>query len=156
MHTEDFKIYKSDDFLDPSHRNLVNKAREASQTSYSPYSNFQVGAALILDDGQVITGSNQENASYPAGLCAERVALFYVASQQPDRVIKAIATVAKRRNEDHFLPVSPCGICRQVLLEYELKQKSPIQVILQSQQGEWVVTRNSKILLPFCFERDHL
>ena len=156
MHKEEFKIYKSDDLLDPPHQNLIAKAMQASKTSYCPYSNYQVGAALVLENGQVITGSNQENASYPAGLCAERVAIFQAASLQPGIVIKAIATVAKRRNEDHFRPVSPCGICRQVILEYELKQNSPIQVIFQSHKGDWVVTHNSKMLLPFCFERDNL
>ncbi len=156
MHEEDFRVYKSKDLLDPSHKNLITQAMEASASSYSPYSNYQVGAALMLGNGQVITGSNQENASYPAGLCAERVALFHTASVLPDEKIMALATVAKRRADTHFRPVSPCGICRQVIVEYELKQNSPIQVILQSPNGDWIVTDNAKMLLPFCFDKESL
>ncbi|TRX57754.1 cytidine deaminase [Fulvivirga sp. M361] len=153
---EGFNTYTNEGTLDPYFLKLINRARSVTNSSYSPYSNYRVGAALLLENGQILTGSNQENASYPAGLCAERVALFYAASSYPDQVIKAVAVVARSARETEFKPVSPCGICRQVVLEYEMKQGVPIQLIFQTQDKQWIITKNSRVLLPFCFDRDNL
>src|SRR5687767_6042054 len=106
---------------------LFREAREATRTSYSPYSNFCVGAALRLEDGTVVRGSNQENAAFPSGLCAERTAVFTAAVQHPGKRIDAIAIVACPAESRQFVPISPCGGCRQVLLEYEQKQGSPMR-----------------------------
>ena len=156
MSINGFTIYNDESDLATADLNLIEQARVASASSYSPYSNYMVGSALLLDNGLTITGSNQENASYPAGLCAERVAVFHSSSQYPDARIEAIAVVAKRSNETHFRPVAPCGICRQVLLEYELKQKRPLRVILQDHEGKWVVASSAKLLLPYSFGHDSL
>ncbi|MEM9297752.1 MAG: cytidine deaminase [Bacteroidota bacterium] len=142
--------------LSAQDQDLIQSARKASNSSYSPYSQFMVGASARLDDGRIISGSNQENASYPAGLCAERVALFHIASSYPDRSVDSIAVVARRANDTKFKPVSPCGICRQVMLEVELKQNKPMRVILQSADGRWVVSESAQHLLPFSFGQDSL
>ncbi|UII29338.1 cytidine deaminase [Fulvivirga maritima] len=142
--------------LDDQYKNLIKSAQEACDTSYSPYSKFKVGAAILLDNGEILTGSNQENSCFPAGLCAERVVLFYASANYSNRTIKQIAVTAKRWDEDQFLPITPCGGCRQVLLETEVKQESPIKVILQSSENQWVVTNSSEVLLPFCFNKHSL
>ncbi|MEM1406546.1 MAG: cytidine deaminase [Bacteroidota bacterium] len=142
--------------LSAQDQDLIQRAREASKNSYSPYSQFRVGASARLNDGQVMSGSNQENASYPAGICAERVVLFHVNSSFPDKLVESIAVVARRADETKFKPVSPCGICRQVMLEVELKQNKPIRVILQSADGRWVVSKSTQYLLPFSFGQDSL
>ena len=153
---EGFMTYANENLLAPHFLKLIHHARKATETSYSPYSNYRVGAALLLEDEQIFSGSNQENASYPAGLCAERVALFYAAASHPGSVIRAIAVVARAGDDPQFKPVAPCGICRQALLEYEIKQNSPIQVGFQSQNGQWIIAESSRMLLPFCFEKDNL
>ncbi|MEM6522187.1 MAG: cytidine deaminase [Bacteroidota bacterium] len=153
---ENFQFYSSISDLDLKDRELIQNAQKASGSSYSPYSNYMVGAAVRLQDDQIIVGSNQENASYPAGLCAERVALFHITATYPDKEIESIATVARRAYETDFRPVSPCGICRQVMLEFELRQKAPIRVIMQASDGRWVVTKNAEVMLPFSFAQDNL
>lgn len=152
----EFQFFSTFDELSNEDQNLVLHAQEASKRSYSPYSNYRVGAALLLENREVILGSNQENASYPAGLCAERVALFHWASSMPENNVNSIAVVAKRSGESVFRPVSPCGICRQVMLEYEIKQGKSIRVILQSTDSQWVVSKSAKNLLPFSFGQDSL
>lgn len=153
---DNFRFYSNFSELRAQDQDLIEQARIASQNSYSPYSQYMVGAALKMEDGQIMLGSNQENASYPAGLCAERVALFHATSSYPDSVIESIAVAAKRSSETDFKPVSPCGICRQVMLEFELKQKKPIRVILQSTDGRWVISESAQHLLPFSFGQDSL
>ncbi|MEM9856245.1 MAG: cytidine deaminase [Bacteroidota bacterium] len=135
---------------------LVVNAQKATENSYSPYSNYRVGAAVRLASGQILLGSNQENASYPAGLCAERVALFHISSTYPDAIVESIATVAKRKGDTKFKPVTPCGICRQVMLELEIRQKSNIRVLMQSSDERWITSENIRKLLPFSFEQDNL
>lgn len=137
-------------------RGLIEEAKSASNSSYSPYSNFKVGAALLLTNGAIIHGSNQENASYPAGLCAERVAFFHAGAVYPNLDIKMIAIVARRADEENFRAVAPCGSCRQVMLEYEIKQKAPISVIMQSSENEWIKIKTTKVLLPFSFNKHNL
>lgn len=155
--TEDSYInYNSVDELTNEEKELLEAARKACLSSYSPYSNFQVGAAIRLSSGKIIIGSNQENAAYPSGLCAERVALFHVGSNFPNHHILQIAVAAKRAEEETYLPVTPCGGCRQVMLEYENKQKSPIEVIMRSDKNNWIKTKSAKVLLPFSFDRNSL
>ena len=115
--------------LDAESKYLVHKAKEATQLSYSPYSRFQVGAALLLEDGTLVLGANQENASYPLCMCAERVALYAASSQYPGKSIKKIAIVAHKKNHKELSSATACGACRQVMLEFEARQESAMEVI---------------------------
>lgn len=136
-------------------QDLMEKAEETAQDAYAPYSGFQVGVAVLLENGQIVTGSNQENAAYPSGLCAERVALFSAASQYPDKKILKIS-VAARDKKGKTTPVTPCGSCRQVMLEYENKQEKPIQILLLG-SGQRILRFNSAAtLLPFGFNRSQI
>jgi len=141
--------------LSASARLLVEAAQEASARAYAPYSQFQVGAALRLSNGKIIEGNNQENAAYPSGLCAERVACFYANSMYPDSAIEAIAICAS--NKDGFLPnpIPPCGSCRQVLLEAEVRYGSDIKVILFGTERIIMIDR-IKDLLPIWFDSEDL
>ncbi|MCM1293410.1 MAG: cytidine deaminase [Bacteroides sp.] len=124
------KVAKFDE-LDPTDRHLVELARDATFRSYAPYSHFRVGAAILLDNGEIITGANQENVAYPSGTCAERSACFYAHAQYPDAKFKTIA-IAARDTDGNFVaePVAPCGSCRQSLLEYEVLAQHPVKMIL--------------------------
>jgi cytidine deaminase len=135
---------------------LLNSAHEAREKAYAPYSNFQVGAAILLEDGKIVTGSNQENASYPAGLCAERSALFYTGSQYPDQIIKSIAITAGAKGKDNKNAVPPCGSCRQAIAEYEQKQKTPISIYFMGKSGQVKKVDSLLSLLPLAFSQDYL
>lgn len=141
--------------LDGTQRQLVNAAREATARSYSPYSRFAVGAAALLANGVTVTGSNQENAAYPSGTCAERTTLFYANSQYPDQPVRMLAIAA--RNEAGFTdtPVTPCGACRQVLLETEQRFGLPIQILLCGKKAVYVI-EGVKNLLPLSFGAEFL
>lgn len=156
LNEDSYFNYSNIDELTSEERELLEAARKACFTSHSPYSNFQVGAAIRLASGKIIVGSNQENAAYPSGLCAERVALFHVGANFSDEQILQIAVAAKRADEEIYLPVTPCGGCRQVMLEYENKQKAPIEVIMRSDKNNWIKTRSAKVLLPFSFDKNSL
>jgi cytidine deaminase len=131
---------------------LLERAQQALKNAYAPYSAFKVGAAVLLDNGQIIIGNNQENAAYPSGLCAERVALFAARSQYPNAVIKAIAVTAEPDTLKLTTPVSPCGSCRQVMAEYELhNQGEDIQVILGGSEDKVWLFENVSCLLPLTF-----
>ncbi|MDE7388732.1 MAG: cytidine deaminase [Muribaculaceae bacterium] len=119
------------DELDPLELELVTRAKDATFRSYCPYSRFHVGAAIALDNGEIVIGSNQENVAYPSGLCAERTAAFYAHSTWPEARFRAIA-IAARGTDDAWVadPVAPCGACRQALLEYEMLAKAPVKVLL--------------------------
>lgn len=147
-------IYQ-DHELSPADRELVEAAKEATRHSYSPYSQFQVGAALRQQDGTVVTGSNQENASYPLGLCAERTAIFHAQHQHPQQPIVALAIAAYANG--HFYPeaIPPCGACRQVMLEVEDRYQQPMRVLLYGANGTHVVS-TVKALLPFQFISESL
>jgi cytidine deaminase len=132
---------------------LIDKAREAASNGYAPYSGFQVGAAVLLENGIIITGNNQENAAYPSGLCAERTALFYAASQYPAIPIRAIAITALQTQPGDF--AKPCGACRQVIAEYEDRAKSPIRIILDG-PSKIVILDSIDTLLPFRFKKEDL
>lgn len=130
---------------------LVEKAFEAMERAYAPYSKFKVGAALLLENGQIIQGNNQENIAYPSGLCAERVVLFYAGAQYPDITINTICIVAKGDLMPLSQLLSPCGACRQVMLESENRQKNPIRIILVNQDKRTMCIDSVQHLLPFGF-----
>ena len=142
--------------LDPVLKDLVLQSERALTTAYAPYSNFRVGTALLMNDHTVVLGSNQENAAYPSGLCAERVALFSAAAQAPDKTILALAVVARPDNGSILIPVTPCGACRQVMLELELRQQRAFQVIMQYKTDMWIVMPSAESLLPYCFTSGNL
>ncbi len=135
---------------------LVHKAKDAANHAYAPYSKFLVGAAVLLEDGAIVTGTNQENAAYPSGMCAERVALYAASALHPDKAITKIAVIAKRKGGKDILPATSCGPCRQVMLEFEQRQEKPIQVIMQSQEHKWIVSPSCEMLLPFSFTKASL
>lgn len=143
------------DELTPEDRQLINMACEATQRSYAPYSHFSVGAAALLANGTVVTGTNQENAAYPSGLCAERTTLFYANSQYPEQPVKTLAIAA--RTEEDFLdtPIPPCGACRQVLLETEKRYGKPVRILLYSKSDIYILNGASS-LLPLSFDGDFL
>jgi cytidine deaminase len=142
--------------LDAESKYLTHKAKDATSHAYAPYSKFQVGAAVLLKDGTIVTGTNQENASYPAGMCAERVALYTAASMHPDQPIVKMAVVAKRKTGKELLPATSCGQCRQVMLEFEQRQDTPIEVVMQNMEHRWVKAPSAESLLPFCFSKASL
>lgn len=140
------------DELNPEERALWQAAQQATETSYAPYSGFYVGAAVLLEDGTMVRGSNQENASYPQGLCAERVAIFSAGSQHSEKSILAVAIAARDSKTGQLCAVSPCGGCRQVMLEFEQKQDRPIRVLFPGKDHEILVSASVQILLPFGFK----
>ncbi len=148
---KDFTIYGHIEDLDSESKYLVHKAKEATQHAYAPYSKFQVGAALILEDGTVITGTNQENASYPLCMCAERVALYAAASQYPDQKIVKLAVAAHKKNHKELAHATCCGACRQVMLEFEQRQKKYIEVIMLGADEKWIKCNSAASLMPFSF-----
>jgi len=143
--------YEAADKLKDADLLLINKAKEACNNSYSPYSHFSVGAAVLLENGEIISASNQENAAYPSGLCAERVAIFYANSKYPDVAVKSIAIASA--NKDGFIekPVPPCGACRQVLMETEQRFKKNIKVILAGNNKVFEISSVEQ-LLPLSFD----
>jgi cytidine deaminase len=142
--------------LDSESKYLTHKAKDATAHAYAPYSKFCVGAAVLLEDGTIVTGTNQENAAYPSGMCAERVALFAVSSLHPDKTITKMAVVAKRKGMKEIVPATSCGPCRQVMLEFEQRQTTPIQVVMQSQDHQWILAPSAESLLPFSFTKASL
>ena len=144
------KVYEAKDELSADRRSLVEKAEEAAGNAYAPYSGFRVGAAVLLANGKVITGNNQENAAYPSGLCAERVAVFYARSKYPDVALKQLAVVAVKDGEVVEMPAAPCGACRQVLTEYEDHQKEPLSILLAGRKAVFELERSAD-LLPLSF-----
>ena len=147
--------YQADE-LEISIVNLIEAAKKAALSAYAPYSNFQVGAALLLDTGEVIIGNNQENACFPAGLCAERVAFFAAKSQSPTSEILKVAIVAKPRSEDNFKMATPCGSCRQVMSEYENNQQHKIEIFLPHSDGSVYAAESLDTFLPFKFSNTDL
>lgn len=129
---------------------LLNAAIEATDTSYAPYSNFHVGAALLMDDGSIVKGSNQENVAYPSGLCAERTALFSAGVSHHGKAVKALAIVA-RNPEGQLVSAMPCGACLQVMAEQQCRQQTPMRVICYCSQERIIVFDDVESLLPFGF-----
>ncbi|GGZ79579.1 cytidine deaminase [Algibacter mikhailovii] len=149
-------MYQSLDELPLAVSNLMERAVEARKRAYAPYSKFQVGAALLLDNNEVITGNNQENASYPSGLCAERTAIYYAGSQYPNAKILKMAISAGASEKQTTKPIPPCGACRQSIAEYELKQESPIEIFFMGETGEIAKSNSLSNLLPFVFDKSEL
>ncbi len=149
-------VYASVDDLPSDARDLMSLAVEARKKAYAPYSQFKVGAALLLDNGEVVVGSNQENAAYPSGLCAERVAIFHAGSKFPDAKILLGAVTAASSNKMVKEPVPSCGACRQSMLEYEHRQKSPISLYFMGEEGKVYRSHSVKDLLPFTFNASFL
>ena len=143
--------YESIDQLDNKDKVLSEAAIEAMSGSYAPYSKFHVGAAVRFDDGEIIKGANQENAAYPSGTCAERTALFYAGASRPDQPIEAIAIAASQNGELLENPVTPCGACRQVMVQYQVKSGIPMKVILIGSKKVMLFDKVND-LLPFVFD----
>lgn len=141
--------------LNDEEKKLVDAAKEASNRSYAPYSRFQVGAAVRLAGGVLVSGSNQENAAYPSGTCAERTTLFYANSQYPDRAVEALAIAAQTGGKFIEHPTAPCGACRQVILETEERYRHPIRIYIYGTNEVYIV--DSIVgLLPLCFGKSDL
>lgn len=147
-------IYTINEIPD-SYSELINIAKEQVHNAYAPYSEFHVGAAVELINGQVFAGNNQENSAYPSGLCAERVAMFYANAQCPNVAVKRIAIAAYTNGQFLASPITPCGSCRQVLLETELRFGNDIEIILIGSE-EILIVSNVKQMLPLCFEKSSL
>ncbi len=153
--TFSFTEYNSESELPKSIKELIINAKKTALNAYAPYSKFMVGAAVLLANGKIIMGNNQENSAYPSGLCAERVALFYANSQYPKVAIEAIAIVAFQNKKEVENPIYPCGACRQVILESQGKQKKPIKLFFAGQKCIHSVDDASN-LLPLEFDKKYL
>jgi cytidine deaminase len=151
-----FDVFDSINNLNSEDQNLLTAAINAINNAYAPYSNFYVGAAVLLENGKIITGNNQENAAYPSGLCAERVAIFYASSQYPGIKIKSIAVSANSKKYNINYPIAPCGSCRQAISEYEVKMDSPIRLIMFGESGEIYISPSISNLLPLMFSSKNL
>lgn len=138
--------------LQPEDAMLLYKAREAALSAYAPYSKFRVGAALILENGEVITASNQENAAFPSGLCAERVALFYAGSRFPEVAVKSLAIAVVSEKKQHDRVYAPCGACRQVMAETENRQNQPFKIMFEGPRNNITFCNGIEPLLPFTFK----
>ena len=154
--TSSFIVYDSLEELSKEIQDLMNQAVEVRKKAYAPYSQFRVGAALLLDNGKIILGSNQENAAYPSGLCAERTAIFYAGSTYPEAKILKMAITAASDTNQTTAPIPPCGSCRQSIAEYEIRQETPIEIYFMGEIGEVYKSASLKNLLPFMFDKKFL
>lgn len=148
-----FDVYDNLEELPLETQELMHRAIEARGKAYAPYSKFQVGAAILLDNGEIITGSNQENASFPAGLCAERTAIHFAGANFPEQKINTIAISGASQINNTLTPVPPCGACRQAIAEYEIKQGSPIEIYFMGSTGKVVKSASLENLLPLIFDK---
>ena len=146
-----YNEYESLDQLDPRDRELAQAAMEATKSSYAPYSNFNVGAAVRLDNGEIIKGSNQENAAYPSGICAERTAMFYASANYPENAMTAIAITASQNGTLCDNPATPCGSCRQVMAQYQTKGGQPMEILLVGGKKIWKFGKVDDVL-PLIFD----
>lgn len=154
--TTNLTVYKSMEDLPKEDFELLKLAKKAVKSAYAPYSRFFVGAAILLENGKISIGNNQENAAYPSGLCAERVAIFHASAKYPNIPIKKIAVSVASKTQIINEPVSPCGGCRQVISEYEMKYDSPISIIMSGETGQIYVSDSIENLLPIMFNKKHL
>ncbi|NTS42218.1 cytidine deaminase [Flavisolibacter sp. BT320] len=151
-----YTVYENIAELPEEQQWLLNEAREVTANAYAPYSNFQVGAVAKMANGEIVAGSNQENASFPVGLCAERVLLASISSLFPKVPIETIAISYRSEHQKSDHPISPCGICRQSLQEFESRVKHPVQLILGGMEGPVYVIDSASRLLPLAFTSDEL
>lgn len=143
--------YDNEIELTPIEQTLLKEARKATYKSYAPYSKFHVGVAVLLDDGQIITANNQENAAFPSGSCAEQSAIFWIGANYPECKIKSIAVIARPGSGDEFRGVPPCGACRQAMLEYENRQKQSIRLLMLGSDNQILIADSIGDLLPLKF-----
>lgn len=154
--TTQFSVFDSIQELPLDVQNLMAEAVAIRKTAYAPYSNFRVGAALLLDNGKIVLGSNQENAAYPSGLCAERVAIFHSGAIYPEAKILKMAITAASDTNKTTAPIPPCGSCRQSMAEYEIKQETPIEIYFMGEIGPIYKSASLKNLLPLMFDKKFL
>ncbi len=152
----ELSVYDRKEDLSQIEQKLLSEAEEARENAYAPYSNFKVGAAVLLENGETVIGNNQENASYPSGLCAERVAIFQTGAKYPGVTIKSIAISATSNDYVVDKPAGPCGNCRQSIIEYEQKQKSPISLLLSGEKGQIFKCDSVADILPLAFSNSFL
>ena len=151
-----FSVFESVEQLPSTIQNLMEQAVSVRKNAYAPYSKFRVGTALLLDNGKIVLGSNQENAAYPSGLCAERVAVFQAGAIYPDAKILKMAITAASDTNQTTTPIPPCGSCRQSIAEYEIKQELPIEIYFMGEIGTIYKSDSLKNLLPFMFDKNFL
>ena len=154
--TTNFDVFETIQELPTDIQNLMHEAVAIRKTAYAPYSHFKVGTAILLDNGEIILGSNQENAAYPSGLCAERVAVFYAGTKYPEAKILKMAISAASDNTTTSAPIPPCGACRQSIAEYEIKQNIPIEIYFMGEIGSIYKSDSLKNLLPLLFDKKFL
>ena len=154
--TSEIIIYDDITELSQKEQELLKRAARAREDAYAPYSHFKVGAAVLLENDVITIGNNQENASFPAGLCAERVAVFQAGASNPGIPVKSIAIVAALENSSSGKPAAPCGSCRQAIYEYESKQEKPIDILMMGNDGRVFKCRSMASLLPLAFNNDFL
>lgn len=156
QHTTTFKHFENLAELPSDIQELMQQAITIRKKAYAPYSNFKVGVAIMLDNQKIVCGSNQENAAYPSGLCAERVAIFYAGANYPEAKITKIAITAASDTNPTLEPIPPCGACRQAIAEYEIKQNQPIEMYFMGESGAVYQSDSLQNLLPFMFNKKHL
>jgi cytidine deaminase len=154
--TTEFDVFETIQELPADIQNLMLEAVAIRKTAYAPYSNFKVGTAILLSNGKIILGSNQENAAYPSGLCAERVAIYHAGSVYPEATILKMAISAASGSSTTDSPIPPCGSCRQSIAEYEIKQNSPIEIYFMGDIGSIYKSDSLKNLLPLLFDKKFL
>ncbi|MEO0037378.1 MAG: cytidine deaminase [Bacteroidota bacterium] len=154
--TTTFKVFESLTHLPEDIQSLMHQAIEIRKKAYAPYSHFRVGAAIVLDNGKIVLGSNQENAAYPSGLCAERVAIYQAGAVYPEAKIVTIAITAASDSNPTLSPIPPCGACRQSIAEYEFKQDAPIEIYFMGESGEVYKSNSINNLLPLSFNSNSL
>ncbi|UII78435.1 cytidine deaminase [Flagellimonas sp. CMM7] len=152
----ELSVYNREEDLSQNEQKLLSDAEHARENAYAPYSNFKVGAAVLLENGETVIGNNQENSSYPSGLCAERVAIFQAGAKYPGISIKSIAISATSKDYVVDSPAGPCGNCRQSIIEYEQKQKSPISILLRGEIGAIYKCDSIADILPLAFSSSFL
>lgn len=154
--TTSISVFREISELPTEIQSLMNQAVEVRKKAYAPYSKFRVGAAILLDNGKIVLGSNQENAAYPSGLCAERVAIFQAGAIYPEaKIVKLVITAASDSNPT-LSPIPPCGACRQSIAEYEFKQDTPIEIYFMGESGEIYKSDSINNLLPLSFDKTSL
>ena len=146
-----YREYESLEQLEAEERKLADAAIDAMKNAYAPYSGFSVGAAVMFEDGEIVKGSNQENAAYPSGLCAERTAMFYASASRPDKAMAALAIAAGQNGEICGTPATPCGACRQVMAQYQVKSGRPMKILLVGADRIWEFDKVDD-LLPLIFD----
>lgn len=152
----EFDVFENTEQLPQEIKSLMNQAIEIRKKAYAPYSKFRVGAAILLDNGKTVLGSNQENAAYPSGLCAERVAIFQAGANYPDAKILKLAISATSDTKPVTAPIPPCGSCRQSIAEYEFKQNTPIEIYFMGESGQIYKSHSLTNLLPLVFDKNFL